>query len=145
MDNPQVTINTVVGAVLATVTEGKHAYLQGTAVVRGIEYLASVHLYKQADGSWGVKASDGHSGYWHIVRTWSEGGQAASDSARNKILEAYSVAFTEHARCSPEILEIAEKRHVEAQIERIKAKLVEAHAVVRGLEAELAKVMGVTV
>ena len=87
-------ISTAVGIAKITPTDNHHVYVEvAPAIVRGIEYHTTFHIFKWTSGQWHLGMEDQQE--WdrqrnaYISRIGEYGDKAnASDSARNKIIEA---------------------------------------------------------
>lgn len=137
---PTMKIPTAVGDMLATITGTDHAHLEGLVTVRGIQYHAAIHIYKQPDGSWGLESKDGRlvfirRGSPSVGFGLSNG--EASASATAKIVDAFKAAWKEAANKNPDVLRQAQRLRYEDDCHRLSEKLIEAHRVVAALEAEL--------
>lgn len=131
---PTMKIPTSVGDMLATITGNDHAHLEGLVTVRGIQYNAMVHIYKQPDGSWGFENKVGAGLY--IRHAGSLSGEA-SPSATAKIVEAFTAAWKQAASKNPDVLRQAQRVRHEDNCHRLAEKLIEARKVMAALEVEL--------
>jgi len=126
-------IPTAVGEVRATITGDNHAYLEGLVTVRGIQYNANVHIYKQPHGGWGLENANGAGAY--ISRS---GGHDVSRSAKDKVVEAFMAAWKEAAKKNPDVLRQAQRVRLEDDCHRVAEKQLEARKAAEALEVELA-------
>jgi hypothetical protein len=136
---PTMKIPTSVGDMLATITGDDHAHLEGLVEVRGIQYNAMIHIYKQPDGSWGIKTTAGlvfiRRGSPSVGFGFSNGD--ASPSATKKIVDAFTVAWKEAASKNADVLRQAQRLRHEEDCHRLAEKLIEARKVVAALEVQL--------
>lgn len=134
---PTMKIPTSVGDMVATITSDIHAHLEGFPVtVRGVQYNAAVHIYKQPQG-WGVKNKNGDSLVYIRRSGKCACNDEASPSATAKIVEAFTAAWKEAANKNPDVLRQAQRLRHEEDCHRLSEKLIEARKVVAALEAEL--------